>query len=146
MRQFVLIFGIKNSLTDDLVEELKSKNYKCIFSHSADEVEQVGRQFGKVAILFFDHKLAVNFLKESNLSTFHKFRAVFFDRKPILNPKVQFIFDEVFLKIYYPQIYEDFFKDLAEFFASEELDKPIEDIDAIEFTNSNFQNPFTRKK
>lgn len=146
MRNFVLIFGIKNSLTDDLVEELKSKNYKCIFSHSADEVEQVGRQFGRVAILFFDHKLAVNFLKEADLSTFHKFRAVFFDRRPILNPKIQFIFDEVFLKIYYPQIYVNFFKDLEEFFAAEELDKPIDDIDSMEFTDSSLQNPFMKKK
>lgn len=145
-RHFVLIFGPQYSVTENLVSDLKARGYKCIYATKSDEIEQVGNQYHKVAVLFFDHKFAVNFLKESDLGTYHKFRGVFFEKRPIMNPKIQWIFDEIFLKIYYPTIYDQFFKDLAEFFSSNDLDKTTEDIESIEFTLNSVQNPFLGKK
>jgi hypothetical protein len=145
-RRFVLIFGIETSLTEGLLADLKSQGYRCIKSTKANEVEQVGKQFGRVAILFFDHKFAVNFLRESDFSTFHKYRVVFFEKRPVMTPKVSWIFDELFLKNYYTQTKEQFFEDLDEFFSAEDPDKPIEDIDSIEFAETSVQDPFRRKK
>ncbi len=76
-RRFVLIYGVDSSLTEGLKVELKNLGYRCIKSTNSNEIEQVGKQFGRVAISFFDHRFAVNFLRESDFSTFHKYRVVF---------------------------------------------------------------------
>lgn len=115
----------------ELRSNLQSKGYNCISTEEVDEIDQVGKQLGKIVLVFHDHKLAYKILSENRWVGFSSYNIFYPEKKPVISKDAQVKLNKVALHVYTPMIQEKLFEELNKFQLNEKNEE--EDIE-IEFS------------
>ena len=100
--KFVMFVGDLGEHGQKLYEKFKQLGFYCSKVNCADEVDQVGLQCGRGAMIFCDHKLAYRFLTENTWEGFPTYAVLYLPKRPIISPDAQRKLDSVHLNVFTP--------------------------------------------
>ena len=115
-----------NIEVQQLLSQLQKLNYSCIDSFKSGEIDQLGIQMGRVAMIFFDPGEADKFLQNKTLSTFETFSVLFASKTPMLTPEISEKLKSINLNLYSPDTKQKLIQDLADFFSGKIQDADTE--------------------
>lgn len=79
------IMVTETSVPESLTNLIKGLGYSIVTSTGIDEIDQVGKQAGKILLIFNDAKFAYRFLKETRWNGFEFLPILYFNKIPAIN-------------------------------------------------------------
>jgi len=128
----IIFFMEANEHSSVLLNTLREKNFSCIHTINPDEIDQAGKQTNKVALIFFDSKMAYQYLKSNSWRDFTTYNILYLYKNPKITPEAQKKIDSINLHIYSEEKIINLVEDLEEFYLNNE--KQTNDEIELDFT------------
>jgi len=97
--RIVLFHDVTSDIGEILKLHLKTKGLVCVQSTNADQIDQAGKQNGKVVVIFTANKIPYHFLK-NNKWPFKTMFVLYLEKIPALDAETKKKISEVDLKLY----------------------------------------------
>lgn len=121
--RIILVYQKVEPLLKPLIAEMEKSDYTFLEFTMADEIDQLGKQMGKVVVLFTDPKLSYKFLKENNLEGLDTYRLLYLPKIPPINKENQARLSGVELHVHAPSTYPKLRKDINNFYENKLEDR-----------------------
>lgn len=122
----ILVFQKIDPVLKDVVAKLEERNFNFIEFNESDEVNQLAKHIGKVAIIFTDPKSSFAFLKEASFQKLDIFKILYLPKPPIITKEVQSKLSSVHLQIFSPATHPKLIEDICSFYAGNTFEKEAE--------------------